>query len=237
MQFELLRPHRQINNLNHLYDWNLLKSLDLCNFTITVSCFTQKVYAINHKGGRIEPVLLNLVSISRLLSDWPSYKNIQVRYLVHRDNRDEIATFKHLCDKLGMNFEVYHAYYMPIDKMFEGLDHVPEGLEYIEYSPKRVRDAIGTYRTNQCALRDSQVVLDVDGNFGVCCVESPSAQQINNFLEVSFAEMQKSRFASELCRSCIKDGINVLATYAQYEPIQIQEAVKSALPFNLQDLV
>ena len=225
------------SNLNHLYDWSLLKPLDLCNFTITVSGFTQKVYAVNHKGGRIEPVLTNLVAISRLLSDWPSYKNIQVRYLVHRDNRDEIATFRHFCEKLGMKFEVYHAYYMPIDKMFEGLDHVPDGLEYIEYSPKRVRDAIGTYRTSQCALRDSQVVLDVDGNFGVCCVESPSAKQINNFLEVSFAEMQKSRFASDLCRRCIKDGINVLATYAQYEPAHVQESVNSALPFNLEELV
>jgi MoaA/NifB/PqqE/SkfB family radical SAM enzyme len=66
------------SNLNHLYDWSLLKPLDLCNFTITVSGFTQKVYAVNHKGGRIEPVLTNLVAISRLLSDWPSYKNIEI---------------------------------------------------------------------------------------------------------------------------------------------------------------
>jgi hypothetical protein len=136
-----------------------------------------------------------------------------------------------------MAFSVYHAYYMPIDRMFEGLKTVPEGLDYIEYSPKLVREAIGNYRTQQCALRDGQVVLDVDGNFGVCCVESPSAPQIGNFLETSFADMQASRFASELCKKCIGQGINVLATYAQYEPESVQNAVNSALPFDIQTLI
>ena len=225
------------SNLNHRYDWSLLAPLDLCNFTITVSGFTQKTYAINHKGGRIEPVLQNLVDISRLLADAPWYKNIQVRYLVHRENKHEVATFKHFCDKLGLAFSVYHAYYMPIDRMFEGLQTVPPGLEYIEYSPQLVRSAIGDYRTSQCALREGQVVLDVDGNFGVCCVESPSAPQIGNFLTTPFRKMQASRFASDLCRRCIDEGINVLATYAQYEPPAVQEAVQQALPFELSQLL
>lgn len=225
------------SNLNHRFDWSLLRPLDLCNFTITVSGFTQKTYAINHKGGRIEPVLLNLVEISRVLADTPSYKNIQVRYLVHRDNKHEVEVFKHFCDKLGLAFTVYHAYYMPIDRMFEGLQGVPDGLEYIEYSPKLVRSAIGNYRTSKCALRDGQVVLDVDGNFGVCCVESPTAPQIANFLDTPFRQMQAARFSSELCRKCIDEGINVLATYAQYEPQEVQDAVQRALPFDLKDLI
>lgn len=225
------------SNLNHYFDWSLLKSVDLCNFTITVSGFTQKTYAINHKGGRIEPVLKNLVDLSMILGDHPSYKNIQVRYLVHRDNKHEIASFKHFCDRLGMNFALHHAYYMPIDRMFEGLEQVPAGLEYIEYSPKLVHDAIGDYRTSRCSLRDGQVVLDVDGNFGVCCVESPSAPQIGNFLETPFKRMQSSRFASDLCKQCIDKGINVLATYAMYEPQEVQEAVNSALPCDLNSLI
>lgn len=225
------------SNLNHYYDWSLLRSVDLCNFTITVSGFTQKTYAINHKGGRIEPVLKNLVDISSILSDLPFYRNIQVRYLVHRDNKHEVDTFKQLCDKLGLAFSVYHAYYMPIDRMFDGLKGVPEGLEYIEYSPKLVRDAIGDYRTQKCALRDGQVVLDVDGNFGVCCVESPSAPQIANYLKTPFKQMQAARYSSDLCKKCIADGINVLATYAQYEPAEVQNAVDSALPFDLKSLI
>ncbi|MFM9048376.1 MAG: hypothetical protein ACKOOH_12155 [Cyanobium sp.] len=225
------------SNLNHYYDWSLLRDVDLCNFTITVSGFTQKTYAINHKGGRIEPVLKNLVDISAILGDTPSYKRIRVRYLVHRDNKHEVSTFKHLCDRLGLEFEVYHAYYMPIDRMFEGLSGVPEGLEYIEYSPRIVANAIGSYRTNQCALRDSQVVLDVDGNFGVCCVESPSAPQIANYLNTPFKEMQAARYGSDLCKKCISKGINVLATYAQYEPQDIQDAVNASLPFDLKTLI
>lgn len=225
------------SNLNHPYDWSLLKSLQLCNFTITVSGFTQKTYAINHKGGRIEPVLVNLVEISRQLADCDFYKNIQVRYLVHRENKHEVSTFQHFCQRLGLDFSVYHAYYMPIDRMFEGLESVPAGLEYIEYSPQLVRSAIGDYRTSRCALREGQVVLDVDGNFGVCCVESPSATPIGNFLQVPFRTMQSGRFASDLCRRCIDEGVNVLATYAQYEPPEVQQAVQDALPFDLASLL
>jgi hypothetical protein len=77
------------SNLNYDYDWAKLKPLKLWNFTITVSGFTQKTYAINHRGGRIEPVLANLIRISETLSDWESYKDIDVRYLVfQRPNID-----------------------------------------------------------------------------------------------------------------------------------------------------
>jgi hypothetical protein len=48
--------------------------------------------------------------------------------------------------------------------------------------------------------------------------------------------MQKARFASELCVKCIDQGINVLATYAQYEPQSVQDAVNSSLPFDLKSL-
>ena len=120
------------SNLNHDYDWSKLKPHKLWNFTITVSGFTQKTYAINHRGGRIEPVLANLIRISETLGDWESYKDIDVRYLVHRDNKHEVHLFKHFCDKLGLKFTPYHAYYMPIDRMFEGLEGIPEGFDYIE---------------------------------------------------------------------------------------------------------
>lgn len=224
------------SNLNHPYDWNLLKPLKLCNFTITVSGFTQKIYAINHRGGRIEPVLANLVKISDILGDWESYDKIDVRYLVHRENIDEVRLFRHFCKKLGMKFTPYHAYYMPIDKMFEGLEKIPEGLEYIAFSPKKIKEAIGSYRSNRCSLRDSQVVLDVDANFGVCCVESPSAPPISNFLKCSFKEMQASRFSSDLCKKCIKEGVNIFATYGAYESEEIQSSIQNALPFSLSEL-
>ena len=225
------------SNLNHEYDWALLKPLELWNFTITVSGFTQKTYAINHRGGRIEPVLANLLRISQQLSDWPSYKNIDVRYLVHRENQHEVALFKHFCDKLGLHFSPYHAYYMPIDRMFEGLEGVPAGLEYIEYSPQVVSRAIGSHRSKRCHMRDNQVTLDMDGNYYVCCVESPSAPRLGNYLEDSFSAMQAKRVTSDLCAKCTAQGINILATYGMEEPPEIQQAINDCLPFDLNSLI
>jgi MoaA/NifB/PqqE/SkfB family radical SAM enzyme len=225
------------SNLNHDYDWRKLVPFPLWNFTITVSGFTQKTYAINHRGGRIEPVLANLIRISETLSDWPSYKDIDVRYLVHRDNKHEVHLFKHFCDKLGLKFTPYHAYYMPIDRMFEGLDKVPDGFDYIEYSPQMVKAAIGDHRSQRCFMRDSQVTLDMDGNYAVCCVESPSSPALGNYLEQSYSSMQSQRFKSDLCKQCTQKGINIFATYGYEEPLEIQEAIRSTLGTNLSDLL
>jgi len=225
------------SNLNHDYDWSKLKPYKLWNLTITVSGFTQKTYAINHRGGRIEPVLANLIRISETLSDWESYKDIDVRYLVHRDNKHEVHLFKHFCDKLGLKFTPYHAYYMPIDRMFEGLEGVPDGFDYIEYSPQMVSQAIGTHRSQRCFMRDSQVTLDMDGNYSVCCVESPSSPRLGNYLDDSYSAMQKARVTSELCAKCTQKGINIFATYGYEEPVEIQDAIKNSLPGELESLL
>jgi MoaA/NifB/PqqE/SkfB family radical SAM enzyme len=205
------------SNLNSDYDWAKLKPLNLWNFTITVSGFTQKTYAINHRGGRIEPVLANLIRISETLSDWESYKDIDVRYLVHRDNKHEVHLFKHFCDKLGLKFTPYHAYYMPIDRMFEGLE--------------------GVHRSSRCFMRDTQVTLDMDGHYSVCCVESPSSPKLGNYLEDSWSAMQQARVKSDLCAKCIQKGINIFATYGYEEPVEIQEAIQQTLKSDLQSLL
>jgi len=224
------------SNLNHNYNWRKLAPFPLWNFTITVSGFTQKTYAINHRGGRIEPVLANLIRISETLSEWPSYKDIDVRYLVHRDNKHEVHLFKHFCDKLGLKFTPYHAYYMPIDRMFEGLEKVPEGFDYIEYSPQMVSAAIGEHRSQRCFMRDSQVTLDMDGQYSVCCVESPSSPRMGHYLEEDYGTMQRKRVQSELCRKCTEKGINIFATYGYEEPQEIQSAIRNSLPSDLHSL-
>jgi hypothetical protein len=225
------------SNLNYDYDWAKLRRLKLWNFTITVSGFTQKTYAINHKGGRIEPVLANLIRISETLSDWESYKDIDVRYLVHRDNKHEVHLFKHFCDKLGLKFTPYHAYYMPIDRMFEGLEGVPEGFDYIEYSPQMVSEAIGDHRSQKCFMRDTQVTLDMDGMYSVCCVESPSSPRLGSYLEDSYAAITKKRATSDLCAKCTQKGINIFATYGYEEPVEIQEAIRQTLKSDLNSLL
>ncbi len=224
------------SNLNYDYDWSKLKPHKLWNLTITVSGFTQKTYAINHRGGRIEPVLANLIRISETLADWPSYNLIDVRYLVHRDNKHEVHLFKHFCDKLGLKFTPYHAYYMPIDRMFEGLEGVPAGFDYIEYSPQMVSQAIGSHRSKRCFMRDSQMTLDMDGNYSVCCVESPSSPRLGNYLEDSYEEIQKARVNSALCAKCTAKGINIFATYGYEEPQEIQESIRALLPTDLMQL-
>ena len=121
--------------------------------------------------------------------------------------------------------------------MFEGLEGVPEGFDYIEYSPQMVREAIGDHRSTRCFMRDTQVTLDMDGQYSVCCVESPSSPRLGNFLEDSFATMQKKRVTSDLCAKCTQKGINIFATYGYEEPLDIQRAIQHTLKSDLNALL
>jgi hypothetical protein len=86
-------------------------------------------------------------------------------------------------------------------------------------------------------MRDSQVTLDMDGNYSVCCVESPSSPRLGNYLEDSYAAMQKARVTSDLCAKCTQKGINIFATYGYEEPVEIQEAIKNTLSSDLNALL
>jgi hypothetical protein len=100
-----------------------------------------------------------------------------------------------------------------------------------------VSQAIGTHRSQRCFMRDSQVTLDMDGNYSVCCVESPSSPRLGNYLDDSYSAMQKARVTSELCAKCTQKGINIFATYGYEEPVEIQQAIKNLLPDELELLL
>jgi hypothetical protein len=86
-------------------------------------------------------------------------------------------------------------------------------------------------------MRDSQVTLDMEGNYSVCCVESPSSPRLGNYLKDSYSDMQKKRVSSELCAKCTNKGINIFATYGYEEPVEIQEAIKNTLGTDLNSLL
>jgi hypothetical protein len=85
-------------------------------------------------------------------------------------------------------------------------------------------------------MRESQACLDVEGNFSVCCVESPSSPKIGNYLTTDFKAMRAKRYASSLCQQCTSSGVNIFATYAMQEPVELQQAIQSRLPVDLASL-
>jgi hypothetical protein len=100
-----------------------------------------------------------------------------------------------------------------------------------------VSEAIGSHRSQRCFMRDSQVCIDVDGNYSICCVESPSSPRLGSYLTTSFTDMQKARFGSSLCKTCTSTGINIFATYAYEEPEEIRNAIQQKLSLDLNSLL
>ena len=219
-------------NLNHDYQWSRLANIDLSHMVITVSGLTQRTYQLNHKGGFVDKVIKNLVQVSQELSSVAWYKNVYIVYLVHDKNKNEYALFKSLADSLGIPIVPALAYYMPIEKVLEGLESPHEDLAYISYQPKKMQEALGLYRSNACSLRDQQIALDSKGDFFVCCGQSPNAEPLGNYLSADFKVMHQQRSESDLCAKCTKEGVNVLMTYGSEESPSYQSTLEIAAGFN-----
>lgn len=222
-------------NLNHDYDWKRLHSVDLSHMVITVSGLTQKTYQINHKGGMVDKVVKNLVQVSKELASAKWFKNIYIVYLVHEQNKHEYILFKKLADSLGIPIVPSLAYYMPIEKVLEGLIDPPEELSYISYDPRRMQDALDGYRTSACSLRDHQISLDHQANYYVCCGQSPSATPLGNYLEDNFSHSYQLRSQSDLCAQCTNEGVNVLVTYGGDETPSYQQKLEFAAGFSREE--
>lgn len=222
-------------NLNHDYQWSRLLDVRLSHMVITVSGLTQRTYQLNHKGGLIDKVIKNLVQVSRDLSSARWFKNIYIVYLVHEQNKDEYALFKVLADSLGIPIVPALAYYMPIEKVLDGISKSHDDLKYISYEPQKMQKALGHYRSSSCSLRDRQIALDSKANFFVCCGQSPSAAPLGNYLSADFQQMQSQRSESDLCAKCTKEGVNILMTYGSEETPSYQAALEAAAGFNRAD--
>jgi hypothetical protein len=68
---------------------------------------------------------------------------------------------------------------MPMEKMLERLTHIPEGFEYVDYTPQMVSEAIGSHRSNVATRDILMSALIFDGNDSIYCVDSPSSPRLS----------------------------------------------------------
>jgi len=163
-----------------------LPYLDL--FVVSVSGSTQKIYEINHKGGRLDFVKANLEFISSL-----PHNKVVLRLIKFDYNAQEEAPLRNYAESLGLDFESITGAWHP----YNNLDFYIESV-YLDLlkAPEKHYEGI-------CYFISEHISLDFKGDIYPCChVPYYPALKIGNYLNMTPERILKNRFNHPICNSC-----------------------------------
>lgn len=216
------------SNLNVLRDPEALLAENPDYFRVSLSGFTQEIYARGHREGDIETVKDNMRRLAAAHAAVQSKTHIEVYYHRYADNAHELPLMRDFAESLGFVFASTLAYVTTVEKILAiaGGSKTPEDealLSRFAVPLDRALAITSTLRRDTCSLLEDIVVLDVEGNAMLCCGSSMAAvNRIGNFLDVPLAELQHRRRAMSLCHSCLQLGLpDYFAGHPEFEKIAL----------------
>jgi MoaA/NifB/PqqE/SkfB family radical SAM enzyme len=167
--------------------------------TISISGFEQKIYEINHVGGRIEWVKQNLERLGELKRSGAASVNATLRMLMFDYNRGEEPKLRALAESVGIGFEVLLAEGHPV-RLPQSREGEAEVLTRMhEFSPNRPHESTGEV----CPLIFEHVTINADGDVYQCTAYGNfEVMKIGAFLELTREEVLLRRYTHPVCNSC-----------------------------------
>ncbi|MFZ2949028.1 MAG: radical SAM/SPASM domain-containing protein [Desulfuromonadaceae bacterium] len=218
-------PCHVSSNLNLLPDADAIMAAKPASFKISVSGFTQGIYGYTHRGGDIERVKMNMVTLAEARKRHNSATRIFVAYHRYRHNLKEEPMMRDFAASLGFDFDPVWALMFPLEKILTYVDTGSQDTsltaadhQLIESLAYRLQDTFAStqqYHSQPCPLRDSQISLDFQGNAILCCgVFNAGEYCIGNFLTMPLDKIQATRKNHGICKRCMRLGAHAFLTYA-----------------------
>jgi len=86
--------------------------------------------------------------------------------------------------------------------------------------PAKVTEAAVPFRDQDCNLRKTQMTLNIDGTVQLCCATFDKAYVVApSFVDMPHDEIQKLRYANDMCSPCMDNGQHVYFTYGVGEKL------------------
>lgn len=205
------------SNLNQLKDPDVIMKAEPCQFHVSVSGFTQKNYAITHRGGSMDRVKENMVKLAESRQRTGSKTYLKLIFHRYLNNVDDEVQMKEFAEDLGYRFEPNWAIFMPLEKSMAYVDPDSTGIilspDDIQTIDNLALDLKGAFalssqsRIVRCPLRDSEMVLDCEGNVLLCCgIYDSSTYKIGTFLSQPLTEIHARKYTSPMCGKCMQMG-------------------------------
>lgn len=216
------------SNLNQMRNIDAVLAENPHGFRISLSGFTQAAYGYTHRGGDIEHVKRNMVELADARKRQKATTSIHVLYHRYKHNLADEAPMRQFAHSLGIGFEGVWAFMMPLEKILAYVNDDPteavvtdEDHALIDNLALPLKEAIAAserHRDQPCKLRDEQMTLDFEGNVQLCCATFDSRRfTLAKYLSCSFEELQRRKYAHDMCGRCMRRGVHVYGTYGAPE--------------------
>lgn len=233
------------SNLNLLKNPEEILRENPNSIVISLSGFTQEIYARTHVNGDIAKVKENMRRLAAAKRETGANTNIYIRYHRYRDNlRDEIQ-MRDFAREQGIGFQSVWAYLMPLEKNLAYLGAADNGvtltdkdhqlIEMLALPLREGSEVARRHRQQPCLLRDEQVTIDYEGNVMLCCgVYDREKYGFGSYLDIPIENLQKKRNSHPMCDTCMEQGMHVYGTYGTGELDAI--AVENVDPTEAREL-
>jgi pyruvate-formate lyase-activating enzyme len=212
-------------NLNVLRDPDLLMQTNPDWLRVSVSGFTQEVYARGHAAGDVEVVKTNMRRLAEAKARTGATTDLELYFHKYVDNEADEAPMRAYAEALGYRFASDWALMMPLEKTLTiadpanpratltRADHATIGRLAL-----KTADALAVtskHKVTSCSLQEDFIVLDVNGNVILCCTCLASqANTIGCYLTMPIEAIQSARRSHPMCKPCMSVGFPLLANYA-----------------------
>ena len=214
------------SNLNVLREPEALLAENPDYLRVSLSGFTQEIYARGHREGDIERVKHNMRRLAAAHAAVQSKTHVEVCYHRYADNAHELPLMRDFAHSLGFAFTSTLAYVTTVEKIIaiaRGERSADDDalLSRLAVPLDRALAITSGIKKDSCYLLEDIVVLDVEGNAMLCCGSSmAAANRIGNFLDLPLAELQRRRRAMSLCASCLQLGLpDYFAGHPEFEKL------------------
>lgn len=200
-------------NLSYKKNLELFMKSEPDVLKISLSGFTQEVYGTTHCGGDVELVKKNMREIAGLVREHGLKTKVMVGYHVYNNNRGtELESMKALCDELGFLFQPVDAMYFNMLKRTGYTAFTEEDRKFIESyydDAKRILQIPGEQELQgECRNHRDKLFIDFDGRVMLCELFHKDGIY-QNYLDVSYDEIQKWRKEHWICQRCRRYGMHL----------------------------
>ncbi|MDA9688792.1 radical SAM protein [Betaproteobacteria bacterium] len=186
---------------------------------VSVSGFNQEVYGSTHEGGDIRLVKSNLYLLRYLMDKHKSSFLVDINYHLYRNNiGKDLQEFKSLANELGFVLSETYSLVMPLERVFNYLDGNSDkqterlNKELLLVNIDEGIEASGGkgLPSRSCPYRENQINVNSDLSVPLCCLtfdRNKNSMVSNNYLEISFDEINKKKKKKEICLKCQSFGL------------------------------
>lgn len=208
-------------NLNVIKNVENILSANPDSLRISLSGFYQQTYGITHRGGDIERVKANMLTLANVREQVGARTRIHVMYHRYLGNLDDEVLMREYAWSLGFEFQPVWAFLMPLEKAGAYLDGDMSSITEedrklmarLTVPLETLPPILKRHRGRSCYLQTEQVSMDFKADVQLCCAVYDSSKfTVGNYMELSLEEIQKLKYSHAMCDHCIATGLHAYHT-------------------------